>query len=229
MLQVKSIAKEKAIALIERLTGVKLPNKAAMLDVQVKRIHEYKVGGVVAALGCGLTGLKHSLMLGPTTGEACDVVGGACLMGSAFSCPVHCCPWLHLLLAASPCLQRQLLNVLSIIWRYDQICKMSPDQKKSVVPRICIIGGKAAPGYEMAKRIIKLVSAVADKARGAGCCLSGLGGAMEPDLWSASAAGLTCSMSRSPHGHLSGQPTGAVNAASLLPPPPAGQQRPRGG
>jgi hypothetical protein len=32
-----------------------------------------------------------------------------------------------------------------------------------VVPRICVIGGKAAPGYEMAKRIIKLVSAVADK------------------------------------------------------------------
>jgi starch phosphorylase len=34
------------------------------------------------------------------------------------------------------------------------------------VPRICVIGGKAAPGYEMAKRIIKLVSAVATKVRG---------------------------------------------------------------
>ena len=31
-----------------------------------------------------------------------------------------------------------------------------------VVPRVCVIGGKAAPGYEMAKRIIKLVSAVGD-------------------------------------------------------------------
>ena len=29
-----------------------------------------------------------------------------------------------------------------------------------VVPRVCVIGGKAAPGYEMAKRIIKLVTAV---------------------------------------------------------------------
>jgi len=28
------------------------------------------------------------------------------------------------------------------------------------VPRLVVIGGKAAPGYEMAKRIIKLVSAV---------------------------------------------------------------------
>ena len=32
-----------------------------------------------------------------------------------------------------------------------------------VVPRVCVIGGKAAPGYEMAKRIIKLVNAVGEK------------------------------------------------------------------
>ena len=53
--------------------------------------------------------------------------------------------------------KRQLLNVLSIIHRYDQIKKMSPAERRNVVPRVCIIGGKAAPGYEMAKRIIKLV------------------------------------------------------------------------
>lgn len=49
--------------------------------------------------------------------------------------------------------------------RYDQIKKMTPAQRKEVVPRVCIIGGKAAPGYEMAKRIIKLVGA-----RDRGCC-----------------------------------------------------------
>ena len=59
--------------------------------------------------------------------------------------------------------KRQLLNLLSIIYRYKQIKSMTPEQKKQVVPRVCIIGGKAAPGYEMAKRIIKLVSAVGTK------------------------------------------------------------------
>ena len=72
--------------------------------------------------------------------------------------------------------KRQLLNVLGIVYRYDCIRNMSAEEKKKVVPRICVIGGKAAPGYEMAKRIIKLVSAVADKVlRGGGgvwpsCC-----------------------------------------------------------
>ena len=59
--------------------------------------------------------------------------------------------------------KRQLLNVLSIIHRYDTIKRMTPAQRAQAVPRVCIIGGKAAPGYDMAKRIIKLVSAVGDK------------------------------------------------------------------
>jgi starch phosphorylase len=59
--------------------------------------------------------------------------------------------------------KRQLLNVLSIIHRYDQLKTMSPEQRKNAVPRVCVIGGKATPGYDMAKRIIKLVSAVGDK------------------------------------------------------------------
>ena len=42
---VKRQAKAKSIALIERRTGIPLPNKEAMLDVQVKRIHEVGAGG----------------------------------------------------------------------------------------------------------------------------------------------------------------------------------------
>ena len=40
---------------------------------------------------------------------------------------------------------------------------MAKDDRRKVVPRVCIIGGKAAPGYEMAKKMIKLCHAVAEK------------------------------------------------------------------
>ncbi|XP_020272772.1 glycogen phosphorylase 1-like isoform X2 [Asparagus officinalis] len=58
--------------------------------------------------------------------------------------------------------KRQLLNILGIIHRYDCIKSMSQDDRRKVVPRVCIIGGKAAPGYEMAKKIIKLCHAVGE-------------------------------------------------------------------
>jgi len=54
--------------------------------------------------------------------------------------------------------KRQYLNVLSIIWRYKQLKKMTPAERKNAVPRVCMIGGKAASAYDMAKRIIRLVS-----------------------------------------------------------------------
>lgn len=48
--------------------------------------------------------------------------------------------------------KRQYLNVLSIIHRYDCIKNMTNEERKKVVPRVCLIGGKAAPGYEIAKK-----------------------------------------------------------------------------
>ena len=39
---------------------------------------------------------------------------------------------------------------------------MSPEERRRVVPRVCILGGKAAPGYEAARRIIKLITVVGD-------------------------------------------------------------------
>uniref|UniRef100_A0AAX7V089 Alpha-1,4 glucan phosphorylase n=1 Tax=Astatotilapia calliptera TaxID=8154 RepID=A0AAX7V089_ASTCA len=55
--------------------------------------------------------------------------------------------------------KRQLLNCLHIITMYNRI-KMNPTAP--FVPRTVIIGGKAAPGYHMAKMIIKLITSVAD-------------------------------------------------------------------
>lgn len=59
--------------------------------------------------------------------------------------------------------KRQYLNILSIIWRYKQLKKMTPAERKNAVPRVCVIGGKAASAYDMAKRIIRLVTAVGEK------------------------------------------------------------------
>ncbi len=55
--------------------------------------------------------------------------------------------------------KRQLLNLLHVITRYSRI-RANPTLE--VVPRTVIIGGKSAPGYQMAKLIIKLINDVAD-------------------------------------------------------------------
>ncbi len=55
--------------------------------------------------------------------------------------------------------KRQLLNILHVIGLYDRIRK---GDTADITPRCVLIGGKAAPGYVMAKDIIKLINNVAD-------------------------------------------------------------------
>ncbi len=55
--------------------------------------------------------------------------------------------------------KRQLLNVLHVITLYNRI---RLGTHTDTVPRTVIIAGKAAPGYAMAKRIIRLINNVAD-------------------------------------------------------------------
>ena len=54
--------------------------------------------------------------------------------------------------------KRQLLNVMHIIATYDAL-KVNPDMEMQ--PKTYIFGAKAAPGYYMAKQIIKLISFLA--------------------------------------------------------------------
>ena len=58
--------------------------------------------------------------------------------------------------------KRQLLNVLNIIDTYLDL-QERPDAV--IVPKTYIFGAKAAPGYDMAKKIIKLINFLADEIR----------------------------------------------------------------
>lgn len=55
--------------------------------------------------------------------------------------------------------KRQLLNIMHVILLYR---KMRENPRGQWTPRAVIFSGKAAPGYYMAKQIIRLISAVAD-------------------------------------------------------------------
>lgn len=55
--------------------------------------------------------------------------------------------------------KRQHLNVLNIVTQYHRL-KQNPGLQ--IAPRAFIFGGKAAPGYFLAKRIIKLINAVGE-------------------------------------------------------------------
>ncbi|MBT8062993.1 MAG: glycogen/starch/alpha-glucan family phosphorylase, partial [Gammaproteobacteria bacterium] len=55
--------------------------------------------------------------------------------------------------------KRQLLNVLHVIHLYDRIRRGDGDE---LLPRMVLIGGKAAPGYAMAKSIIQCICHVAE-------------------------------------------------------------------
>jgi starch phosphorylase len=55
--------------------------------------------------------------------------------------------------------KRQHLNILHVITLYNRLKR---DPNLAIAPRAFIFGGKAAPGYFIAKRIIKLINAVGE-------------------------------------------------------------------
>ncbi|MGL4860720.1 MAG: glycogen/starch/alpha-glucan phosphorylase [Enterobacteriaceae bacterium] len=55
--------------------------------------------------------------------------------------------------------KRQLLNILHVIYLYQQIV----EHGATITPRVCLFAGKAAPGYAIAKLIIQLINAVASR------------------------------------------------------------------
>lgn len=58
--------------------------------------------------------------------------------------------------------KRQQLNIFGVIHRYLTIKSLSAQERAELVPRVAIFGGKAAPGYWMAKTIIHLICSVGE-------------------------------------------------------------------
>ena len=58
--------------------------------------------------------------------------------------------------------KRQFMNCLYCIHRYLKIKRMSYDEKQKLTKRVTFFGGKAAPGYALAKNVIKLINMIAN-------------------------------------------------------------------
>ena len=58
--------------------------------------------------------------------------------------------------------KRQFMNCIYCIYRYLKLKKMSQEERKNVTKRVTFFGGKAAPGYALAKNVIKLINMVAN-------------------------------------------------------------------
>lgn len=54
------------------------------------------------------------------------------------------------------------MNCLYIIYRYLCIKETKPEERSKWLPRVCMLGGKAAPAYITAKRTIKLVNCISE-------------------------------------------------------------------
>ena len=56
--------------------------------------------------------------------------------------------------------KRQQMNIFGVIHRYLTLKALAPEERKKQQARVSIFGGKAAPGYWMAKQIIHLINNV---------------------------------------------------------------------
>nr|XP_031862304.1 uncharacterized protein CI109_002269 [Kwoniella shandongensis]KAA5529376.1 hypothetical protein CI109_002269 [Kwoniella shandongensis] len=57
--------------------------------------------------------------------------------------------------------KRQTLNLFGVIYRYLRIKQASPEERKKITKHTAIFAGKAAPGYYIAKLVIRLINNVA--------------------------------------------------------------------
>ena len=69
---------------------------------------------------------------------------------------------MHARTCPRPCARSRDARRRSAIYWYLHLKTLSKEDLAKVQPRVTLFGGKAAPAYTMAKRVIKLISDVGD-------------------------------------------------------------------
>lgn len=156
---VKQLKKAKLAAMIKQIHGDDV-NMNALFDIQVCVPHgQWWASCILGSERAGsalnhAAADQHSLHPCSTCSEVCS------RCHPASGCTAHNLLGAALQIKRIHEYKRQYMNVLSVIWRYKQLKKMTPEERKKQVPRVCVIAGKAASAYDMAKRIIHLINAV---------------------------------------------------------------------
>ena len=140
------LLQERLAALVKKTNGVDVRTDA-LFDVQVKRIHEYK------------RQLMNCLYVAFLSPSFSSLLAACCLSWPRMrACSAR---QTHRMVFFRPMLPPSSFHRWCI-HRYQTLKAMTPEERATVVPRVSFIGGKAAPGYDTAKRIIRLINAVGD-------------------------------------------------------------------
>jgi glycogen phosphorylase len=130
--------KQALAAKIKEWTGIEVP-VAALYDIHIKRIHEYKrqyMNAVSVIYRYKQIKVWYHCLT-PRIGAVCSIglYGGT---------------------AAVPSGNRPIPSNTT------GVQEATPEERKKMVPRVVIVGGKAASAYYMAKKIVKLVNAIGE-------------------------------------------------------------------
>ena len=138
----------------------------SLYDVHIKRIHEYKRQYMnMISIIYRYKKIKVRTCGGPLPSRSCMTGTHVCSRHVSTLCRTlglsHLVPEPLLVLRNAALFIGQRRNVGNTGDCVRQ--EATPEERKKIVPRVVMVGGKAASAYYMAKKIVKLVNAIGQK------------------------------------------------------------------